>query len=142
MQESQPKTISVLSIITTDEEEETLRGMLTHCRWQLTFVRTWQSAIAQLRLRHFDVVTGDCCLPNGHSWRELLRELQMFSDPPPLVVTSRIADQRLWAEVLSLGGFDLLVKPLDEKEANHVLRQAAQFRRSDALLACQAGPAA
>jgi hypothetical protein len=32
-------------------------------------------------------------------------------------VTSRLADERLWSEVLNLGGYDVLPQPLDRNEA-------------------------
>jgi hypothetical protein len=41
--------------------------------------------------------------------------------PPLLVVTSRIADDRLWSEVLNLGGYNVLAKPLNMKEVFHVV---------------------
>jgi hypothetical protein len=37
-------------------------------------------------------------------------------DRPRLIVFSRNADDRLWAEVLNLGGFDLLATPFREEE--------------------------
>jgi DNA-binding response OmpR family regulator len=33
-----------------------------------------------------------------------------------LIVTSRLADERLWVEALNLGAFDVLAKPFDQKE--------------------------
>ena len=41
--------------------------------------------------------------------------------PPALIVTSRLADERLWAEVLNLGAFDLLSKPFDFDEATRII---------------------
>jgi hypothetical protein len=37
-------------------------------------------------------------------------------DRPRLIVFSRNADDRLWAEVLNLGGFVLLATPFREEE--------------------------
>lgn len=34
----------------------------------------------------------------------------------PLIVSSRLADERLWAEILNRGAFDLLMKPVDPHE--------------------------
>jgi hypothetical protein len=48
--------------------------------------------------------------------------------PPQLVVTSRLADAYLWSEVLNLGGFDVLAKPLMEKEVRQVLDSVSRFR--------------
>jgi len=45
-------------------------------------------------------------------------------DPPPLIVTSRLADERLWAEVLNLGAFDVIAKPFDRMETMRVISAA------------------
>ena len=45
-------------------------------------------------------------------------------DPPVLIVTSRLADEYLWAEALNLGAYDVLVKPFDASEAVRVLDSA------------------
>jgi DNA-binding response OmpR family regulator len=67
-------------------------------------------------MRRFAAVISDCSMPDGRNWKDLLAELQIFPDPPPLIVTSRLADERLWAEVLNMGGYDLLLQPFDAKE--------------------------
>jgi hypothetical protein len=59
-------------------------------------------------------------------WKLLLREIQGATYPPNLVVTSRTADERLWAEVLNLGGYDVLAQPLDRDEVERVLASAAR----------------
>jgi len=38
-------------------------------------------------------------------------------------VTSRLADERLWAEALNLGAYDVLAKPFDSTEAMRVVVQ-------------------
>jgi len=54
--------------------------------------------------------------PSDGSWKHLLAELSQCQPPPVLVVSSRSADDSLWAEVLNLGGCDVLAKPFDAKE--------------------------
>ncbi len=54
-------------------------------------------------------------LPDA-DWKQVLKEIQNMLDPPLLVVTSRVADSGLWAEVLNLGGYDVLAKPLKAEE--------------------------
>jgi hypothetical protein len=39
-------------------------------------------------------------------------------------VADRFADERLWGEVLNLGGYDLLTKPFVREEVLHVLELA------------------
>lgn len=54
----------------------------------------------------------------------ILRHAQAQSQPPKLIVASRLADERLWAEVLNLGGYDLLVKPFVADEVQRVVSLA------------------
>jgi hypothetical protein len=57
-------------------------------------------------------------------WQALLADLADFPSPPALIVCSRLADERLWAKVLNLGGYDLLPKPFDAAEVLQVCFQA------------------
>jgi DNA-binding response OmpR family regulator len=54
----------------------------------------------------------------------LLEQLARLPDPPALVVTSRIADDSLWAEALNLGAYDVLAKPFDGAEVVRVVSLA------------------
>lgn len=65
-------------------------------------------------------------LPDG-TWQNVLSELDRMPCPPLLVVTSRLADERLWSEVLNLGGYNVLAKPLDMREVFHVVGLAWLF---------------
>lgn len=80
-------------------------------------------AIAVLRRHPVQVAIVDRDLPDG-TWRTLLDELQRLARPPLLIVTSALADDRLWAEVLNLGAFDVLMKPFDPDEVSRVVSWA------------------
>ena len=43
-----------------------------------------------------------------------------------MIVSSRLADDCLWAEVLNLGGYDLLAKPFAAAEVSRVVKMAAR----------------
>jgi len=49
-------------------------------------------------------------------WKELLSHFAYLSAPPCLIVTSRLADDILWAEALNLGAYDVLALPFDRDE--------------------------
>jgi hypothetical protein len=53
------------------------------------------------------------------NWEDLLKATARLPAPPNLIVFSRLADESLWAQVLNLGGFDVLMTPF---EAEEVLR--------------------
>jgi DNA-binding response OmpR family regulator len=54
----------------------------------------------------------------------LLAEVSTLPDAPLLIVTSRLADEQLWAEALNLGAYDVLAKPFDTEEVIRVLSLA------------------
>jgi DNA-binding NtrC family response regulator len=80
---------------------------------------------AELALRRdvFGVVIAERDLQDG-DWRDVLSCLERYPYNPLLIVVSRLADERLWAEVLNLGGFDVLAKPFAHEEANRVINYA------------------
>jgi DNA-binding response OmpR family regulator len=47
-----------------------------------------------------------------------------------LIVCSRLADERLWAEVLNLGGYDVLAIPFHAGEVEHTVNAACRTYRS------------
>ncbi len=75
-------------------------------------------------------------LPDGN-WRDVLDAASARPDPPPLIVTSRLADDHLWAEVLNLGGYDVLAQPFDHDE----VRRVGALARDQWLRAQSAGMA-
>jgi DNA-binding NtrC family response regulator len=76
-----------------------------------------QAVIDKLRPR---LVVCDTEIEDRGSWRDLLKG----QDAGPrfaLIVVSRQADEALWAEVLNLGGSDVLEKPFAVEEVKRVL---------------------
>jgi len=60
----------------------------------------------------------------GWDWKLALADLRLMPRPPQLVVASRAADDQLWSEVLNLGAYDLLARPLCRDEVERVLISA------------------
>jgi DNA-binding response OmpR family regulator len=84
---------------------------------------TLAAALEALRKYQFEVVVCESDLKPG-SWKDVLEQAVILPDPPPLIVTSRLADDRLWAEALNLGAFDVLAKPFDRTETTRVVDAA------------------
>ncbi len=89
--------------------------------------RTGNCAGAALLLRSGmpRIVISQQNLPDG-SWKDIVETANRLPCPPPVIVTSRLADERLWAEVLNLGGYDVLAQPLDGEEVRRVTGSAWQ----------------
>ncbi len=69
------------------------------------------------------VVIAKTDIPNW-SWRSVLRDLRKLAKPPQLIVTSRMADESLWAEVLNVGGYDVMAQPFERYEVERVVASA------------------
>lgn len=82
-----------------------------------------------------DIVISCSELPDG-TWKNALAACQRLSVPPPVIVASRLADEHLWAEVLNLGGFDLIARPLDARELGWIVRSALRLRDAAWRTAC------
>lgn len=117
------KIVTVLAISPAEEDHVNLRNILSHSNWQIRCVRSWREAKAFLAEHSMPVVICESELPDAR-WDEVLSELSRFPNAPALVVTSRLADNFLWAEVLNLGGYDLLMKPFDANEVYRVVSLA------------------
>jgi len=58
-----------------------------------------------------------------------MRSLEAAADPAFLIVASRLADNRIWAEVLNEGGHDVLAKPFHTPEVLQSITSACLWRR-------------
>jgi len=122
--EAPEETVTVL-VISPDEEDHTSLRAVLPAGWRLVSAHGFGDGVAVLRNSGAAVVVTECRL-GERSWVDVLCETHGDdSRPTPrLVVVSRLADERLWAEVLSRGAYDLLLKPLHHTEVNWVLTHA------------------
>ena len=68
-----------------------------------------------ISLHPIRVVIGIADQPDG-TWRDLLAHGAALQKPPNLIVASRSTDDRLWAEALNLGAYDVLTMPFRAAE--------------------------
>jgi DNA-binding response OmpR family regulator len=116
-------SVSALLASNVEEDHRFLNHVFLQHQWTLLRTDTVEAALSFLRKGSTPVVMSDRDVPGG-GWKKILSGLQHLSNPPLLVVTSRLADERLWAEVLNLGGHDVLATPFREKELEWVLENA------------------
>jgi DNA-binding NtrC family response regulator len=115
--------IRVLSVSPDENDHSELLRILDELPFHVTAVRSDREAAASLDSGQFDVILCECRLPDG-TWLGILNRIAAATAKPLLIVTSRLADASLWAEVLNLGGYDLLAKPFNRQEVRHVLTSA------------------
>lgn len=117
------KVVMVLAISPFEEDHIFLRNIFGHSKWHIRGVRCWGDASPYLAAHRTPVVICESELPDAN-WKEVLEEVERLPDTPVLIVTSRLADDYLWAEVLNLGGYDVLMKPFDPVEVVRVISLA------------------
>jgi DNA-binding response OmpR family regulator len=115
--------VSALFVGGTEDERSLVREVFRECGWRLFEAPDRQGATRCLRRHPVHVVIAKSDLPDG-SWQEMLGHLRCLVCPPLLIVTSRTADEQLWAEVLNIGGYDVLAQPFERDEMVRVVASA------------------
>ena len=118
---------SVLAALASPEECASLRRILCGGDWALRFAPAFRDVEAELRAASFDVVICAGYFGDGHCWKDVLDEIQRMPIPPQLIVADRLAHDGLWAEVLNLGCYDLLMTPFNAAEVLRVMPLAWDF---------------
>ena len=109
----------MLLVFATAEAGDALTGILRKDRWAVQPAQSAEEALDHLSRHTTPIVICESSLPDG-DWRDLLDKA------PRLIVTARDADDALWAEVLNLGGYDVLAQPFDEGEVSRVVGSAGR----------------
>lgn len=108
-------------LVIASNERSVFEAILQKARCRTLMCAGYRDALDLIELA--SVVICEHPLPDG-SWKDVLRTVQAITTPPALIVTSRLADESLWAEVLNLGGEDVLALPLREQEVTWAVRSA------------------
>jgi DNA-binding NtrC family response regulator len=108
-------TLTVLSVSPLQEDHRSLQAILGHSTWNLFNADQVPPALDFLDRHEISVVLCERDLMPG-TWIDMLENIRRLSHPPSLIVTSRLADERLWSEALNLGAWDVLAKPFDRSE--------------------------
>jgi CheY-like chemotaxis protein len=126
-----PGTITVLSCSPAEDDQAVLERtfressltLYPNCRLTLQRSRTIASTIAALRTQRIPIVLCDLD-GQPEAWREILQACKELSEPPCIIATSKVADDRLWAELLNGGAFDLLSKPFEASTVIRIIHSA------------------
>jgi DNA-binding NtrC family response regulator len=117
------RRVSVLLISPDSRDHTLLRHVFNHSNWVLHECRTVEEGLRFLARHPMPVVITEERL-GGADWKAVLSATHDAPRPPKLIVTSHNVDSALWAEVINLGGYDVLAKPWNEREVYHAVSQA------------------
>ena len=121
---AEPALIALL-IGRYESERKLLHEVFRRLAWTLLEADDPRYALSCLRHNLVHVVIANADLPHW-SWKEILEDVVSIKPTPLLIVTSRMADDHLWAEVLNMGGFNVLAQPFDRVEVERVLASAGR----------------
>lgn len=124
-------SVTVFHVGPEDQDLHALAQILNRPDWKLCPGTRWNlatggdvsSAAARLQSEKAPIVLCERESVAG-SWKDMLASVGNISAPPLLIVTSRTADEYLWAEALNLGAYDVLSKPYHAAEVMRVLSMA------------------
>lgn len=108
-------SITLLSVSPMEEDHLSLQSIIWHSKWKLLKAGQLSAAADVLDEHNVSVVICELQFKSG-TWIDLLRQIQKMPAPPSVILASRLADERLWAEALNLGAWDVLPKPFDRAE--------------------------
>lgn len=115
--------IALLVVSPHKDDRSAVRQILQNACWRIDQAANLEDAGKRLRDKVASVILCEKDLPDG-SWKDLLPVLRELPVVPSVVVISRYADDDLWADVLSSGGYDVLSKPFDRRELVRVVGMA------------------
>jgi DNA-binding response OmpR family regulator len=110
---------TVLLISPLAEDHEFFSSIFEHPYWKAYRAYGYREASKWLMRDRMTVIICDSHLPDG-DWKDILSQVQVLPEPPYVVVASGLASDCLWAEVLNLGGYDVLAKPFIREEVVRV----------------------
>ena len=115
--------IHVLAVSPVEADLVILANLIGHSAWTFESCPTADAAGRRIAEGDIQVVLTDAQLPDA-DWKNILQLSSTVESPPAVVVLSRGGDERLWAEVLNLGAWDVLVKPFRAKEVYRTVHTA------------------
>lgn len=120
---TQENSVSALLVGAFDRDRELVKDLFRVSGWRLFEARDRARALQYLSRHPIHVVIAETDVPDWH-WRKVLHDLRGLERPPQLIITSRNADDRLWAEALNVGAYDVLAQPFERAEVERAVESA------------------
>jgi DNA-binding response OmpR family regulator len=116
-------SVSALLVGAYDRDRQLVKDIFRTSGWRLFEARDRGRALRYLSLHPIHVVIAETDVRDWH-WKKVLHDLRGLARPPQLIVTSRNADDRLWAEALNVGAYDVLAQPFERAEVERAVESA------------------
>jgi len=124
-----PNRIDVTGLLVDDRDRASLSSLKENNHWQVHIEDN--HSLNGLSKLESPIIIWDRDLP-GQDWRNVVHALASLPQRPCVLLLSRVVDDYLWNEVVRVGGYDVLSKPLKEAEVQRVVRLAWSYWASTA----------
>jgi DNA-binding NtrC family response regulator len=122
--------ITAILVSQSPDDVRAMEEIFGGAGWLLKTVRAMGQAVVCAGSGAVPVIVVEAAAADGR-WEVLLERTADLPCPPRLIVYSRLADERLWAEVLNLGGFDVISTPFEAHEVRHCVAHALRAWRRE-----------
>jgi DNA-binding response OmpR family regulator len=107
--------MTTLLVSSSEHDHAMLRAIFSRSNWRVKSAFSPGEALALIRSEQIPVVI--CVEHSPHeTWKVLLEQAAHMPNFPRIIVSSRLADDHFWAEVLQAGAYDLLAMPWEGRE--------------------------
>lgn len=115
-----------LAVLPDHSDRQALHAIAERAGWSLQSVPGLEMAREALQHAAKPVVIVDRDLP-GCDWRQVIETLVAAAPGSVVLLASSTDDERLWEEVVRLGGYDVLRKPFEFDRAAHAVHFAWMY---------------
>ena len=121
-----PNRITILSLLADTEDRCLIDDLSSKYSWDVFFAKGWREAYGLTDQIKPAIILFDRDVA-GADWRHVVSALASTSTAACVLLVSRVADDYLWNEVVSNGGYDVVPKPLREDDLVRVVRLAWSY---------------
>jgi DNA-binding NtrC family response regulator len=120
---------SIVGLALEADDQLLLAEISLRNQWDISFTRTCEEATAEAHRTGAQMVVCDRDLPDPE-WKHTVKHLSMRRPGTCIILVSAVVDDYLWTEVLRVGGYDVLSKPLREDEVLRAVKLARSYWES------------
>jgi DNA-binding NtrC family response regulator len=114
---------AVLALCGSSRDLAMLGEVSRQAGWEMHAAGSYREAVKLLCFDRMPVMLCDCSFRDG-TWLDIISHIAPLMNPPRLIVMCAQGNESLWSQVLNMGGFDVLLKPLNPDEVMRVVSHA------------------
>jgi CheY-like chemotaxis protein len=122
------RRMHIVALVADYQERKVISAASFEESWAVQFAESSDDAREVSNRLLAPVILCDRDWPDM-DWRAAVRSLASLPHRPCVILTSRVFDDYLWAELVRHGGYDLLAKPLRQSDVARVVRLAVTYWR-------------